>query len=80
MESNCVGLKFLNCVISGVTTLLDPLTSAILGTAVKEALELAIPTLGKTLLEPVLRLLGVELGYADVRLIDLDTSAPQLLL
>ena len=80
VESNCVGLKFLNCVISGVTTLLDPLTSAILGTAVKEALELAIPTLGKTLLEPVLRLLGVELGYADVRLIDLDTSAPQLLL
>ncbi|MCO6056575.1 pilus assembly protein TadG-related protein [Pseudomonas sp. MOB-449] len=39
-----------------------------------------IITLGNTVLEPVLKLLGIELGYADVRLVELDTSAPRLML
>ncbi|MBD2838541.1 hypothetical protein ID144_15960 [Pseudomonas sp. JM0905a] len=72
--------NILNCFVSGLTTLLNPLTSAWLRNLVIGALQTTIPILGDTLIEPLLRLLGVELGYADVRLIDLDTSAPQLLL
>ncbi|AYF89891.1 hypothetical protein D6Z43_23105 [Pseudomonas sp. DY-1] len=39
-----------------------------------------IASLGQVVLEPVLKLLGIELGYVDVRLLDLDTPAPQLML
>ncbi|NWL77522.1 hypothetical protein DM872_11730 [Pseudomonas taiwanensis] len=79
VEGKCLQ-NILNCVISGVTSLLNPLTSALLRSLVIAVLQTTIPVLGDALIEPVLRLLGVELGYADVRLIDLDTSAPRLML
>lgn len=54
----------LNSTLSALTPTLAPLISS----------------LGQVVLEPILKLLGIELGYVDVRLIDLDTAAPQLLL
>ncbi|MFC5696985.1 TadG family pilus assembly protein [Pseudomonas sp. GCM10022186] len=48
--------------------------------ALKPALIPLISLLGQEVLEPVLKLLGIDLGYADVRLMDLDASSPRLML
>ncbi len=71
------GLLGLGCLIGGVT---KGVIQTTLGPTIETTLGSLIPLLGKAVLEPVLQLLGIELGYADVRLIDLDTSAPRLML
>lgn len=71
------GLLGLGCLIGGVT---KGVIQSMLGPTIEATMASLIPQLGQMVLEPVLKLLGIELGYADVRLMDLDTSAPRLML
>ncbi|AOE87649.1 TadG family pilus assembly protein [Pseudomonas sp. TCU-HL1] len=71
------GLLGLGCLIGGLT---KGVIESTLGPTIESTLGSLIPLIGQVVLEPVLKLLGIELGYADVRLMELDTSAPRLML
>lgn len=71
------GLLGLGCLIGGLTK--DVIEST-LGPTIEATVGGLIPLLGQAVLEPVLKLLGIELGYADVRLLDLETGAPKLMI
>ncbi|MDE3737417.1 TadG family pilus assembly protein [Pseudomonas resinovorans] len=71
------GLLGLGCLIGGLT---KGVIESTLGPTIESTVGSLIPLIGQAVLDPVLKLLGIELGYADVRLVELDTAAPRLML